>query len=94
MELLLPYRSTLDAYGRRLLVQSAHSSRNWGVVLDVTDPPNTIEELVLRVQTFTEERSYDGARQALDSYSKKLALDAAMEDELRNRITAEEKLRQ
>jgi len=94
VELLLPYRSTLDAYGRRLLVQSAHSSRNWGVVLDVTDPPNTIEELVLRVQTFTEERSYDGARQALDSYSKKLALDAAMEDELRNRITAEEKLRQ
>lgn len=89
---LWPLRSRLSGYGRKLLVQSAESARDWTSLLELTVEPATIEELVLGVEARIQKRDLAGAKTSLDRHSTRLLLPASQVQELANRIRAEERL--
>ena len=90
IELLAPHRSTLEEYGRRLLVTSVLKSEKWDLVIEITDPPQSIEELVARVTAYLRKREFARAREALQSNANSLNIDTIMKDALLERIRDEE----
>ena len=82
----------LPAYSfeRDLYLGAAEDGRNWPAILDVTDPPVTIRELVLRFEVFFRLRDFGNAIDSLDRFSGQLRLPRSVEAELRHRVHVQE----
>ena len=78
------------SYQRQLFLKAAMDARDWQGVVDMTDPPVTIEELVQRFDAHCRLRDFEGAIGALDRSSRKLRLPESQESELRSRARAQE----
>ena len=76
------------SYERRLFLSAATEAVDWLAIIEVTDPPCSIEELVQRVEACTHVKDFGHAVDSLDEHAGPLALPAAMEAELRLRIEA------
>lgn len=81
------------SYERALLLDAASQEHDWSTIVDFTDPPTTIDELVSRVNAFCRLNLPAFAIEALDRFSKTLNLPDAINTELRGRIMAQEKLK-
>jgi hypothetical protein len=93
VRLLSPERAKLSGYARQLLIDAAAKTAQWNIVVEVTNPPHSIEELVRRVEACLQLRDFDTARAALDRFAKELNLPTATESELRQRVAAQETMR-
>ncbi len=94
VELLLgPYRGELGTHGRRLLIEAARRDGRWSDVANHTDPPLTIEELVLHVQALRAIGRSGAARNALECYAHPLGLPIAQRDDILSRLDIEDTLR-
>jgi hypothetical protein len=76
------------SYERRLFLNIAQQLERWSTIVDLTSPPLSIEELVLRFNSLLKLHRSDDATNALDKYSKSLGLDAATERDLRRKTVA------
>lgn len=82
---LLPH-----SYGRQLLLTAATDAEDWSAIVEITDPPSTIEELIQRFEAFTRLGESTNAIDALDRFSRQLQLPKPIEAELRDRVSAQE----
>ncbi len=78
------------SYQRQLFLKAAMDARDWREIVDTTNPPSTIEELVQRFDAYCRLRDFNGAIGALDRFSRKLGLPESQESELRSRVSAQE----
>ena len=78
------------SYQRQLFLNAAMDARDWQGIVDTTDPPATIEELVQRFDAYCRLRDFEGAIGALDLFSRTLRLPESQESELRSRAHAQE----
>lgn len=78
------------SHQRQLFLKAAMDAQDWQGIVDTTDPPATIEELVQRFSAFCRLREFEGAIGALDRFSRTLRLPESQEAELRNRASAQE----
>jgi len=65
-------------------------TRDWQGIVDTTDPPTTIEELVRRFDALCRLRDFEGALGSLDRFSKLLRLPESQEVELRKRASVQQ----
>jgi hypothetical protein len=82
------------SYERQLSIIAAADANDWSVIIKVTDPPSTIEELVQRFEAFLYLSDPVSAKNALDNFSQQLELPQPIEIELRGRANAQEAMRQ
>ena len=78
------------SYERQLCLEAAVDAQDWRSVVDITNPPATIEELVQRFDAFCRLRDSSGAIDALDRFAQNLRLPGPLESELRGRAGAQE----
>jgi calcineurin-like phosphoesterase family protein len=90
--LLSPEHLTLPAYGRQLLIQSAQQAENWDVVIEITASPQSVNDLISRVEALVKTRRFEQAREDLHKSSKALQLAESTENELLALISAEERM--
>jgi hypothetical protein len=93
IELLRSLDLTAGSYERQLFLTAATEAEDWSAIVTVTDPPNSIEELVQRVEAFNRLGDSASAINALDRYSRELRLPEPMEVDLRRRVTVQEAIR-
>ena len=89
IQTLRAHRPRLDDYGRRLLLEAATASLDWQFVLELTEPPTSIQDLVTRVSAFVATGDREGGLAALENFARALNLDAATERELPARVDLE-----
>ena len=78
------------SYERLLYLGAAADAEDWQGIVDITDPPATIEELVQRFNAYCRLRDPDNAVDTLDRFSRDLRLPRSEESELRARARAQE----
>lgn len=83
-----------DSYQRELLLNAATNAQDWQTIIDVTDPPLSIAELVKRVDSLSRLTRLTEAFDALNLHSKRLGLATSIETDLRHHLTAQERMRQ
>lgn len=81
------------SYQRDLILTAATKATDWQTIIDVTDPPLTIAELVSRVDALNRLNRSADALGALDRYSKELDLPASIEIDLRRQLTVQGRIR-
>ncbi len=94
VELLTPLSLLPGSYQRELILTAASDAEEWRVVIDVTNPPATIPELVLRIEAFSRSGDLDSALAALDTFAAELQFPEAMAEDLRRRIEAQKAMKQ
>ena len=90
VSVLAPEHAVLTGYGRQLLIDSAAQARDWKIILELIDIPQSVEELIRRIEAFLSLRRPADARETLDRFARRLNLDNAVERDLRARVAAEE----
>jgi hypothetical protein len=93
VEILGAHVTLPGSYERQLLLTSAVDAQKWAVIVEITDPPTTIEELIQRVEACVQLGDWSSGIAALDGHSKVLHLPSSVESELRRRISAQEVIR-
>lgn len=93
VELLQGINLPGGSYERQLLLTAASDAKDWPTIIKVTTMPHTIDELVQRVEAFTQVHEYACAIDALDRFSGRLQLPEPMVVELRRRIRAQEAMK-
>lgn len=83
----------MGSYERQLMLTAARTANDWRTIVDVTNPPTTIDELIQRVEALGQLGEAHGAADALDRFSTQLQLPEPMILELRSRIRAQEAIR-
>ena len=78
------------SYERQLCLNAAVDAQDWMGIVDITNPPATIEELVQRFDAYCGLRDPGGAVDALNRFSRELRLPEAVESELRARARVQE----
>ena len=78
------------SYERQLYLSAAEDAQDWQGIVNITDPPATIGELVQRFDAYCRLRDAGGAIDALDRFSRDLHLPGPVESELRARASAQE----
>ena len=78
------------SYERHLCLGAAVDAQDWRTIVEITNPPATIEELVQRFDAYCRLRDAGGAIDALNRFSLELGLPEAEERELRARASAQE----
>jgi hypothetical protein len=81
------------SYERELFLSAATEAERWALIVEATDPPATIGELIQRVDACNRLGQYPLASASLDKYAKQLHIDDGLETELRQRIKAQEAIR-
>lgn len=81
------------SYERQLLLTAATGAKDWKLIVRITDPPTTIEELIQRVEAYNWLGDSPGATATLDRFSKQLQLPEPLAADLRQRIKAQEAIR-
>jgi hypothetical protein len=94
VEILRTHPTPPGSYERQLLLTSAAHAQDWTVIVAITEPPTTIEELIQRVEACNQSGDASTATASLDRYSRALQLPPSVETELRRRISAQEAIRQ
>lgn len=82
------------SYERHLFLQAAMDAQEWKAIVDNSDPPTKIEELVQLFDAYYQLNDFVGAIASLDRYSQKLRLPENQDLELRNRARAKEAILQ
>lgn len=82
-----------ESYERKLYLNAAVDAENWQVIVDKTNPPDTINELVQRFNAFYQLGDFGSATDALDRFSRSLNLPKSQEAELRARAKAQEAMK-
>jgi hypothetical protein len=82
------------SYERQLFLTAAMEAQQWATVIEATNPPTTINELIQHLEACSRLGKCPDATAALDKYSQQLHLDHTLETELRQRISAEETIRE
>ena len=78
------------SYERQLYLSAALDAQDWQGIVNITDPPVTIGELVQRFDAYCRLRDPGGAIDALDRFSRDMRLPGPLESELRARASAQE----
>ncbi|MER8482501.1 metallophosphoesterase [Mesorhizobium sp. M1322] len=86
--LLSPLPLEAGSYQRRLMLQAAQDARDWSKVIEVADPPDSIEELAFVVQAYVELGKADVATNVLQRDWERIEMPASIADDLRRRIQA------
>ncbi len=84
---------TVGSYERELYLNAALDAKCWRGILDVINPPTSINELVLRVTAYLQLDDPINAKKVLDSHSSSMRLPESLESDLRYRISVKEALR-
>jgi hypothetical protein len=92
LEILRNLNLPKGSYERQLYFTVAQESKEWQSIVDKTNPPTTIEELIFRVEALIATKNLSGASKSLDEFAGKLTLPQAILDDLRLRIKTEEKI--
>jgi hypothetical protein len=92
IDLLQELPLTAGSYQRALLLDAAQSEKDWPTVIRATNPPQTIDELLIRFNAFDQLGQADLAVKALDQYATTLELPHPISLELRQRIAAKERI--
>ena len=82
------------SYERQLYLDAATKTKNWSRIVDLTDPPTTIEELVQRFEAFYQLGNFSDAINSLDQYSQQLQFPSSLKSELRERASTQEAIKQ
>jgi hypothetical protein len=93
IQLLRGIELTPESYQRQLFLVAANEARDWRAIVELTDPPDTIEELIARVEALSELGDHEEASIALDSNAGRLNLPGSVAAELRGRIRAKEAIK-
>jgi hypothetical protein len=94
VEVLCTHATPPGSYERQLLFASAVAAQEWTVIVAITNPPTSIEELIQRVEACNQLGDVSTATDSLNRYSKALQLHPSVEEDLRRRINAQEAIRQ
>ncbi|MCY4284746.1 MAG: metallophosphoesterase [Thiotrichales bacterium] len=78
------------SYERQLCLSAAVDAQDWLSIVETTDPPTSIEELVQRFDAYYRLSDRSGAIDALNQFSQGLRLPEAVESELRARANVQE----
>jgi len=81
------------SYQRELILSAAAEAQDWRVMINVTNPPASIQELIQRVEAMNWSGDPDGAVDALDRFSGQLQFPEAVALELRGRIKAQKAIK-
>ena len=87
--LLKPLALPAVSYQRELVLSASRSAGDWQTIAEVTDPPTSIDELVLRVEALGKLGKLSNAESELERYSRKLSLGGPIIAELHGRIRAQ-----
>ena len=79
-----------ESYERQLFLTAATDAEDWSAIVQVTDPPFTIEELIQRFEAFSQLGESANAIDALDRFSRQLQFPEPIEADLRARASAQE----
>ncbi len=82
------------SYQRQLCLDTAADANDWQTIIDITNPPATIEELLQRFDASCKLREFAAAIDSLDQFSQPLQLPDSLDAELRERAYAEEAMTQ
>lgn len=93
ISLLRPLDLTPGSYERSLLLSAAKDAGDWTAIVDVTNPPATIDELIQRVTARSEQGDTQNALADLDKFSQELQLPEPIAADIRQRIRAQEAMR-
>jgi len=85
--LLLPHLATLPAHGRRLFFEAAGSANDWAALVTASATPQTIGELVARVDAQLQLGDSAGALASIEQHGAALELDPATARDLRERVS-------
>ena len=76
------------SYERALFLRAAAEIEDWDSIIQVTDTPATLDELLLLYNAFFASSDFQAALKILDRFSHELKLPKDVEDNLRGRIRA------
>lgn len=81
------------SHQRALILSAAAEVQDWRVIINVANPPASIQELIQRVEALNQSGDPEGATDALDRFSGQLQLPEAIALELRGRIKAQKAIK-
>jgi hypothetical protein len=93
LQLLRTANRPPGSYARRLYLEAAHRSRDWECVLAETDPPRTVDELMFRLDAYSQGKDFVRARKTLEQFSGPLGVPQETQQALNQRLDAEERMR-
>ncbi|MBN1611552.1 MAG: metallophosphoesterase [Polyangiaceae bacterium] len=93
VQLLRQLALPLGTYARQLFLTASIAANNWRAIIDATETPRSIQELVQRVEALAQLKEFAQALDALDCFSRQLQLPDPIAAELRNRVRAKEAMR-
>lgn len=93
VEILSSIDLEAHSYERELYLIAANDAQHWSGIVEVTDPPATIGELVQRFEAYCRLDDPGSAIDVLERFSKVLQLPSSLEAELRKRASAQEAMR-
>jgi hypothetical protein len=88
--LLLPSSSSLNPYGRKLLLDAALARDDWAAVRKIASPPKSIAEFVALIEALLKAGNTQGARQAFEIHRSTFNMPDAQIAELESRIAFHE----
>lgn len=92
LEILKNLKLPSGSYERQLYFTVAQQSKDWQSIIDKTNPPVTIEELIFRVEALVTTKQFTSASASLDEFAASLSVPQPISDDLRLRIKTEEKI--
>ena len=78
------------SYERQLCLSAAVDAQDWHGIVNIANPPVTIEELVQRFEAYCRLRDPGGAIDTLNRFARSLHLPGPLESDLRARASAQE----
>jgi hypothetical protein len=80
------------SYARSLALRSAERAEDWPSVVDIATPPQAVDELISATRALTLQGRFDDATALVDRFSTELALNRAVEADLRRFVAAKKAL--
>ena len=90
LELLSPFATTLQPYGRQILMDAAERAKAWQLILDTLGPARLIDEVGLRTKAAVQLNEFNVARGIVEGEGCDLGMEPPQRQDMLDWIAGEE----
>ena len=90
LELLSPFATTLQPYGRQILMDAAEGAKAWQLILDTLGPARLIDEVGLRTKAAVQLNEFNVARGIVEGEGSDLGMEPPQRQDMLDWIAGEE----
>ena len=93
VQLLNPYKESLPAHGRRLLMEALKEAKRWQELISYIPAPIGPDELTILVHAYAQIEQWEQARGILDKYAKAVGLPEPQVRQLAEWLSVQEEIK-